>query len=176
VVVTGSPRKGGNSDLMAQAFAEGARQAGHSVVLFEAARRKLSCCTACNRCFHNGQACAASDAFNELASVLETADTIVFCTPLYWFTFPASLKIVIDKLYAFIVGERPLHIKEAVLMVCAETDDRSDFEAIIKTYELILDYQQWKNAGILTVPKVRDAGDIEKTDGLDRARAMGLRI
>jgi multimeric flavodoxin WrbA len=48
-------------------------------------------------------ACSRDDDFNGLAPNLENADTIVFCTPLYWFTFPAKIKIVIDKLYSFIM-------------------------------------------------------------------------
>jgi multimeric flavodoxin WrbA len=175
-VITGSPRRGGNSALMAEAFIEGARQAGHTVFLYETLHKKLSCCIACDNCFRKGQACSMSDDFNELAPILENADTIVFCTPLYWFTFPAKIKIVIDKLYSFNIGKRELKIKEAVLMVCAETDKTEDFEGIIKTYELILDYKKWRNAGIITIPRVYTIGDIKKTDGLIKAKEMGITI
>ncbi|MDR2738381.1 MAG: flavodoxin family protein [Treponema sp.] len=176
VVITGSSRRGGNSELMARAFIEGAQQTGHNVFLFETLNKKLSCCIACDNCFSKGQACSMSDDFNELAPILENADTIVFCTPLYWFTFPAKIKIVIDKLYSFIIGRRELKINESALMVCAETNKTEDFEGIIKTYELILDYKKWRNAGILTVPNVYNIGDIKKTDGLIKAKEMGINI
>jgi multimeric flavodoxin WrbA len=176
VVISGSARKGGNSDLLAKAFIDGAQQSGNSVVLFEAGKRKLTGCTACNTCFSQGRACSCNDDFNELAVPLEAADTVVFCTPLYWFTFPAALKMVIDKLYAFIIGGRPIQHKEAMLIVCAETSHPSDFDAVTKTFELILHYLDWKNVGVITVPKVNHIGDVANTNGLAKARNLGVGI
>jgi multimeric flavodoxin WrbA len=176
VVIAGSPRRGGNSELLAKAFTEGAEQAGHHVSLFAVKNKKLSPCIACDACFRKGQACSGNDDFNQLAPLLENADALVFCTPLYWFTFPAQIKIVIDKLYSFTIGKRPLKIQEAMLLVCAETDDLEDFEGIVKTYEGILHYKKWKNAGILKVPNVSYAGEIKTTAALDTAKAMGANI
>jgi multimeric flavodoxin WrbA len=176
VIITGSSRRGGNSELLAKAFMEGAQQAGHKVFLFETLNKKLSCCIACNKCFSKGQACSMQDDFNELAPILENADTIVFCTPLYWATFSARIKMVIDKLCSFMVSKRELKIKEAVLIVCGETDDINDFDGIKKTYEIIIKYQNWKNAGILTVTNVEKIGDIKNTDGLNKAKEMGISI
>lgn len=176
VVISGSSRAGGNSELLAKAFIDGAREAGHNVFLFEAGKKKLLPCAACNACYSKGQACSAQDDFNELAPYLENAETIVFCTPLYWFTFSSQIKMAIDKLYSLVVGKRGEKIKEAVLLVCAETDDAKDFDGIIKSYELILNYKQWKNAGILTVPNVNKVGDINKTGGLKKAIELGKSI
>ena len=176
VIITGSSRIGGNSELMAKAFVEGAQQAGHKVYLFETVNKKLSCCIACNNCFSKGQACSIPDDFNELAQILEKTDTIVFCTPLYWATFSAKIKMVIDKLCSFFVAEKELKIKEAVLMVCGETEENKDFDGIIKTFEIMINYTKWKNAGILIVPKVNKIGDIQKTDGLIKAKEMGINI
>jgi multimeric flavodoxin WrbA len=55
VVITGSSRKGGNSELMAGAFIEGAEQTGHSVFLFESGSKNLSSCIACDGCFGKGR-------------------------------------------------------------------------------------------------------------------------
>jgi multimeric flavodoxin WrbA len=176
VIITGSPRNGGNSELLAKAFKQGAEEAGHNVSLFETKTKKLSPCAACNACFRKGAACSANDDFNELAPVLENADTLVFATPLYWFTFPAQLKMLIDKLYSFHIGQRPLKIKQAALLVCAETDNMEDFDGILTTYRAILDYEKWQNAGILKVPGVYHVGDIRKTDALGKAKEMGAKI
>jgi multimeric flavodoxin WrbA len=176
VIITGSSRRGGNSELLAKAFMEGAHQAGHNVYLFETYTKKLSCCIGCNTCFSSGQACSTADDFNKLAPIIENADTIVFCTPLYWCTFSAQIKMVIDKLHSFGVGKRAMKIKEAVLMVCAETDDIKGFEGIIRTFESIINYKKWKNAGIITVQRTGKIGDIKKTDGLNKARELGISI
>jgi len=167
------PRKNGNTETLAQAFIEGAEAVGHKAALFKTRNKKLISCTACDTCFSKGAACTKQDDFNEVAPLIEKADVLVLATPLYWFSFSSQIKIIIDKMYSFNVGKKPLPIKEAVLLVCAENDDEKDFEGIIKSYELILNYKNWKNAGVLTVPNVNKAGDINKTDALERARKMG---
>jgi multimeric flavodoxin WrbA len=176
VIITGSPRKNGNSDLLAKAFMEGAKEAGHNVFIFETENKKLKSCIACDTCFSKGTACSISDDFNELAPILENSDTIVFCTPLYWFNFPSKIKIVIDKLYSFAMSGRELKTKEAVLLCVGGTDNIKDFDGIVKTFELIIEYKKWKNAGLLLVPNVNDIGAIQKTDALNKAKKMGMNI
>ena len=82
LILTGSPRVGGNSDLMADAFQKGAESAGHKVIRYEAGRNAILPCRACESCFSNGKACVWDDRFsNELAPLIEEADVIVLATP-----------------------------------------------------------------------------------------------
>ena len=55
VVITGSPRKNGNSFAMTAAFIKAAEEKGHSVTRFDAAMMKIGGCHACNGCFKNGR-------------------------------------------------------------------------------------------------------------------------
>ncbi len=126
LVITGSPRKGGNSSLLADAFIRGAENAGHTITRFNAAHKQIKGCIACNKCYSKESACVFKDDFNELAPTLESADLVAFVTPLYWFTFPTQIKAAIDKMYALVVGERNLKGKETMLLICAETDNMTD--------------------------------------------------
>lgn len=174
LVLTGSPRCGGNSDLMADAFIRGAKIAGHTVTKFETALKTIGGCRACDTCYSQGAApCSFHDDFNELAPLLENADVLVLVTPMYWFTFPAQLKAALDKMYALIIGRRTCRISECKLLVCAETGDEDDFDGIVQTYSLIADYQKWKDTGILLVPGVNAKGDIRRTNALENAEKMG---
>ncbi|MDR2039914.1 MAG: flavodoxin family protein [Bacteroidales bacterium] len=176
LIVTGSPRRKGNTELLANAFIKGAEEAGHKVTLFEAGHKKIQGCRACMKCYSKGQACIYNDDFNEMAPLAEAADILVLATPLYWFSFPAQIKAAIDKLFALYVGKRDVKIKACALMVCAETDDMIDFEGIVRSYELIFNYLKWDNSGILLIPNVNLVGDILKTDALDRAEEFGKNI
>lgn len=173
LILTGSPRKGGNTDSLAAAFAKGAEAAGHKVLRFNAAAENIRGCIACNKCFSNGKACVFDDGFNKLAPLLAEADVLVLAVPLYWFSFPAQVKAAFDKLYAFIVGGRPLPVRETVLLACAAGSEEHGFDGLIKSYELIASYMEWKNRGHLTVPGVSEKEDILKTDALGRAEKMG---
>ena len=173
LVLTGSPRKGGNSDKLADAFIAGAQQAGHTIVKYATAEKRIRGCIDCKTCFSKGFACSIPDDFNELAPLVEQADVIVFATPLYWFSFPAQLKAAIDKFFSFFIGKRTLKIKECLLLVCGGDKDESNYEGIVTSYKLIARFLSWKDRGIVIVPGLHDTDDILKTDGLKRAEALG---
>lgn len=176
LVMTGSPRKGGNSDMLADAFIKGAGSAGHETTKFECAHKNMKPCVACDACYSKSGACVFNDDFNELAPLLEQSDMVVFATPLYWFTFSAQLKAGVDKMYALLTGGRESTVRESMLLACGESEDRSDFEGLIKSYQSIARYLNWEDKGILTVPAVSKKGDILKTDFLEEAERMGREI
>ena len=106
VVITGSPRKKGNSFAMTEAFIKAAQVKGYSVTRFDAAFKHVSGCHACETCYKTGKACSFDDDFNELAPSILEADAIVFTMPVYWYSIPAQIKCVIDKMYSLCVGKR----------------------------------------------------------------------
>ncbi|MBE6035835.1 MAG: flavodoxin family protein [Clostridiales bacterium] len=176
LVITGSPRKGGNSDLMADAFIEGAKSAGHIVTKWCSGEKNIEGCRACETCFSTGKACSFDDDFNQLAPLIEKAEVLVLATPVYWFSYPAQIKAAIDKMYSFYMGKRSLKIKESVLLTCAEMDDMSVFDGMKTTYDHIRSFLQWENRGYLAVPSVHAAGDIIGTTALHKARALGSEL
>lgn len=176
LVLTGSPRKGGNTEKLAAAFIAGAKQAGHTTVLFTTADKHIKGCIDCQTCFSKGNACSIPDDFNDLAPLLEQADMVVFATPLYWFSFPVQLKAAIDKFYAYVIAQRPLKIKECALLVSGGTDDETEFEGIVKSYRLIAEFLNWQDSGVVIVTGLHAKDDILKTDGLKRAETFGKSI
>ncbi len=175
LVLTGSPRKHGNSSILAEAFIRGATEKGHTVTTFNASKN-MGGCKACDRCWSNGRACIFVDAFIELEPLLEQADALIFVSPLYWFGFSAQLKAAIDRTYAYLSPNtlRPLKIRESALLVCAGDTDTSVFNGLVSTYETMLLHLNWKNFGILTIPGVLEKGDILNTDAQEKARQLGM--
>jgi len=176
LVLTGSPRKGGNTDKLADAFIAGAQQAGHTTVKFTTADKYIKGCIDCQTCFSKGSACSVPDDFAKLAPLVEQADIVVLATPLYWFTFSVQLKAAIDKFYSFFIGKRPLKVKECILLVCGGGTDLDTYAGIVTSYKLIADFVSWKDSGIIIVPGLHDKDDILKTDGLQRAETLGKNI
>ena len=177
VVLTGSPREGGNTDRMADAFISGAQSAGHVVTKFSTAQLNVYGCVGCGGCYQTEDApCCHKDDFNRIAPVIEQADEVVFAAPLYWSTFPAALKRVIDNFFCFYYGKRPVAGKQAVLLSCGEDTSYMIFDGIQRTYELILPTLNWRNAGMIFAPGVCEIGDVDKTDALKRCEALGKSI
>ena len=176
LVLTGSPRNGGNSDLLADAFIKGARSAGHEVTKIKTDDKNVRGCKACCACYSKGAACVFGDDFNEIAPHMEAADVIVAATPLYWYTFSAQLKAVLDKMFALRVGKKTLDGKECILMACAEEDNLEAFEGLVRSWDLIAKLLNWVEKGRLLVPSVNNVGDIKKTDALEKAEALGAAL
>ncbi len=176
LVLTGSPRKGGNSDRLADAFITGAQQAGHTVIKYATADKQFKGCRACQTCFSRGTACSFADDFNELAPLVEQADMLVLATPIYWFTFPAQLKAALDKFFSFLIGQKTLNIKDSALLACAGNPREDSFDGLVSSYKLSAGHMGWKDNGIILVPGLMAKDDILKTDGLKRAEELGKSI
>jgi multimeric flavodoxin WrbA len=174
LVLTGSARTNGNSDMMAEAFIKGASTAENYIMKYEAGKKDIKGCKGCDTCFSKGKACSFNDDFDELVPLLEKADAIIIATPIYWYSFPSELKGAIDKLYSFIIGSKTLNIQESMLLVCGETSEESDFEGITKSYERIAAIEGWANRGHLIVTGVNAKGDIlSKKNLLDKIEQLG---
>jgi multimeric flavodoxin WrbA len=176
LVLTGSPRKNGNSSKLANAFTAGAQQAGHTIIEFTTADKHIKGCIDCQTCFSKGRACSIQDDFSELSPLLEQADMVVFVTPMYWFTFPVQLKAAIDKFYSFVIAKRTLKVKESALLVTGGGTDLSTYDGIVKSYKLIAEFMNWNDKGVVIVPGLHDKNEILKTDGLLKAETMGRNL
>ncbi len=120
VVITGSPRKNGNSFAMTESFIKAAQEKGHSVTRFDAAMMEIGGCRACETCFSTGKACTFDDDFNKIAPAILEADALVFTSPVYWYSIPAQIKGVIDRIYSLVVGGKDISGKECALIACCE--------------------------------------------------------
>ena len=176
VVITGSPRKKGNSLSMTEAFVEAATKNGHSIIRFDAAQSNVGGCHACETCYHSEKACSFDDDFNKIAADIFQADMVVFSMPVYWYSIPAQIKCVIDKLFSFVVGGKDIAGKECALIACCEEDDMSVFDGVRIPIERSAALLKWNMVGEVLVPGVLNVGDIEKTDGCKKAIALAKSI
>ena len=172
VVITGSPRKNGNSFAMTDAFMKAAESKGHTVTRFDAAMMNIGGCRACETCFKTGKACSFDDDFNRIAQAVLEADAVIFTMPVYWYSIPAQMKGVIDRLYSLVVGGKDIAGKECALIACCEVEDLTVLDGVRIPMERTAALIKWKMVGEVLVPGVLHAGDIEKTDGCKRAAAL----
>lgn len=176
VVITGSPRKSGNSFAMTEAFIKAAEEKGHSVVRFDAAMKNVGGCHACETCFKTGKACSFDDDFNTIAPDIMDADAVIFTMPVYWYSIPAQIKGVIDKLFSFCVAGKDIAGKECGLIACCEEDDLSVLDGVRLPIERSAALLKWRMVGEVLVPGVLNAGDIKKTDGCKWAAGLADKI
>lgn len=145
VVLNGSPRRGGNTELMVDSFIKGATEQGHEVHKVNLGEKKVAPCLACEYCFSHDGVCIQKDDMKEVLELTDGADMIVFASPIYWFTVSAQLKAAIDRLYAR--ARKGFTIRYAALML----DSMSDgvYKSAIDAYEDTCNYLGWKSKGVL---------------------------
>lgn len=171
-VITGSPRKDGNSFAMTEAFIKEAEKKGHTVTRFDAAFMKIGGCHACMTCYKTGKACSFDDDFNIIAPSILDADAVVFTMPVYWYSIPSQIKGVIDRLFSLVVGGKDIAGKKCALITCCEEHDNSVMDGVRIPIERSAALLKWDIVGEVLVPGVLNVGDIQHTDGCSQAAAL----
>lgn len=174
VVLIGSMRKGGNTDLLAQAFTEGASK-NNDVEIVSVADYKVNPCIGCNSCFtRKDNKCFQHDDMSAIYEKLRTADIAVIASPVYFYGISAELKAIIDRLHTPMRNE--FQIKKLALLLVGAASLPKLFDAIILQYQLVLDYFHLEDAGRVLVRGVKDKGDIEGNSALKDAYEFSLSI
>ena len=160
LIITGSPRKNGNSNFLVDNFIKGAQEKGHQIFRFDSAFKKVHPCIACNKCGMNGD-CIFNDDFNYVRENLVDSDMVVFATPMYYFGISAQIKTVIDRFYA-INGKIHIPKKTALIMTYADTEEK-EAQPIKKHFETLINYLGWTNVGEIVASGVWTQGSVKNT-------------
>jgi multimeric flavodoxin WrbA len=97
LVISSSPRRGGNSDLLCDQFIIGAQSAGHEADKIFLKDKKINYCTGCGTCIDKKKRCPQKDDMAEILEKMIAADVIVLATPVYFYTMCAQMKTLIDR-------------------------------------------------------------------------------
>ena len=128
LIISASPRKGGNSDTLCDQFRKGAEEAGNRVDKIRLAELSIDYCSACYACKKIGH-CVKQDDMEAVLSKMREADVIVLATPVYFFTMCAQMKTMIDRTLGG-AGKAGLENKEFYLIATA-ADGKAAMERTI---------------------------------------------
>lgn len=175
-VILGSPRKGGNSEKLAEALIKGASEAGYTAQTVRMHGLKVGGCIDCRRCWSNGSHCFLNDDMKQVYAVLDDADVVVFATPLYFYSWAAQIKVVWDRLLPYFHENSKVNVKgrKAVLLATAGDTEDTCFAGLKKSFELACGYCKWDIAGELCVADVYPVGAVDaKPEALKKAEEIG---
>lgn len=130
LILSGSPRKNGNSDILCDEFARGAIDAGHNVEKIRVSEKNIGYCRACYACKKSG-ICAIKDDMADILQKMIDADVIVLSSPVYFYSIDAQLKALIDRTVA-----RWLEVKdkEFYYIVTAADDEKNAADTTIACF------------------------------------------
>lgn len=174
LILSGSPRKDGNSDLLCNEFARGAREAGNQVEILRVAEKKVAPCIACYHCRDNGGECVFHDDEAEILQKMIDSDVLVLASPVYFYSIDAQLKAVIDRTVA-----RWLEVKNKdfyYVVTCAE-DDLAATETTLACMRGYADCVEGATEkGVICGTGVYEKGEIENSSALRLAYETGLSV
>lgn len=147
ILLQGSPNKNGSTNILAENFIKGAKEAGHQVTRYDVAQMNIKPCTGCVACGYEGP-CVQKDDNEKIRAAVLSADMIVFATPLYYYGMSAQLKIVIDRFCAYNSSINRKHMKSALLTVAWNSDDWT-FEALESHYHTLVRYLDFEDCGMV---------------------------
>ena len=170
LIISASPRKGGNSELLCESFMKGALEAGHKVEIVRLREHDLHPCFGCEAC-QATHACVQKDGMAPLLDKLLAADVVVMATPVYFYSMNAQMKTFIDRTlphYTEISG------KEFYFIATAADSNRSALERTIEGFRGFTDcLEKPQEKGVLLAPGVWKKGDVASSPAMEQAFAMG---
>lgn len=174
LVISASPRKGGNSDTLADEFLRGAQSAGNNVEKNSLADLKIGFCKGCMACLKT-QRCVIHDDADAIAQKMRTADVIVFATPIYYYGVCGQMKTMLDRanpLYSSDYQFRDIYL----LASAAENEDDTVEGAVHSLKGWISCFEKARFAGAVFAGGVNDVGEIKGHPALQTAFELGKNI
>lgn len=173
LVLSASPRRGGNSDLLCEEFILGAKAAGHQVEKIFLRDKTINYCTGCGACYGKGR-CTQHDEMAEVLEKMVAADVIVMATPVYFYTMDAQMKTVIDRTCP---RYTEISNKEFYFIVTAADTDVQVMERTIEGFRGFTSCLNGvKEKGIIYGTGAWHAGEIKGSKAMTESYEMGKTV
>ena len=171
LIVSTSPRKNSNSEALALAFADGAKEAGHEVDFISLRGKTVNFCRGCFVCQEKLR-CVIRDDADVICQKALTADVLVFATPIYYYEMSGQLKTVLDRLNPLFPSDYAF--RDIYLMTsAAEAEDSVPERAVSGVEGWVECFERARLAGTVFMGGVTEAGENPEHPALKEARLMG---
>ncbi len=173
LILSGSPRKGGNSDLLCDEFMRGAKEAGHQVEKIRVQEKKIACCIACYACRNTG-VCAIKDDMAEIIQKMIDCDVMVLASPVYFYSVDAQLKAVIDR---SVCRWTEVKNKEMYYIMTAADAEKTSMETTLACFRGYADCVEGVvEKGVIYGTGVYEAGEVKEKAVMQEAYQMGKNV
>ena len=174
VILSGSPRKGGNTEMLAESFAQGA-STKHNVDFVSVRDYNIYPCKGCNSCFkRDDKSCFQKDDMQTIYDKLGKADMLVIASPVYFYGLSSQLKAIIDRCHNPI--RDTFKIKKVAMLLVGAANLPELFDSILVQYRLCINFFHLEDCGKILVRGVKEKGDIKNTDAQKEAFTLGASI
>lgn len=170
LIISGSPRKDGNSDILCNEFMRGATESGNDVEKIRVAEKRIGFCAGCYACRNTG-ICAIKDDMAEVMQKLIDTDVIVLASPVYFYSIDAQLKALIDRT---VCRWTEVKNKEFYYIMTAADNEIESMETTLACFRGYADCVEGaKEMGVIYGTGVYEKGEIKDKKAMLEAYEMG---
>ncbi len=169
VIISSTPRKNGNSDILCDAFMKGATEAGHDVEKIRLSEKQINYCTGCCTCIGKPGKCVQKDDMNDILAQLLEADVMVLASPVYFRSFNGQMKTFIDR---FCPIYPKVHNKD-VYFIASAAGGSLPVNSTFDSFRVFTDCLDVQEKGTVAVTGLWDAGKAQNTKAMDEAFTLG---
>lgn len=171
LVISTSLRASSNSDMLAEAFIDGARQAGHEVEKVSLKDKTIGFCKGCLACQKTGS-CVIRDDARAIVEKMLHADVLVFATPIYYYEMSGQMKTMLDRANPLYTADYTY--RDVYLLATAADEDEHAIDGAKKGLEgFIACFERARLAGCVFAGGAEAPGTVKEHRALERAREMG---
>lgn len=173
LILSGSPRRNGNSDILCDEFMKGALEKGNHVEKIRVAEKNIGYCRACYGCRDTG-VCVIKDDMGEILEKIIEADVLVLASPVYFYSIDAQLKTLIDRTVA---RWMEVQNKEMYYIMTAADAEKEAMDTTLACFRGYADcIEGAKEMGVIYGIGVYEKGEVKNTPIMQKAYEMGLGI
>lgn len=159
LILSTSPRRGGNSETLADEFIKGAAEAGHETEKICLYDKRIKFCKGCLTCQHTGKCMIYDDAV-EIVEQMRQADVVVFATPVYFYEMTGQMKTLLDRTNPLFPGE--YSFRDIYLLATSADEEESSMDGAVKGLEgWISCFEHAHLAGVVRGAGADKKGDIQ---------------
>ena len=173
LILSGSPRRGGNSDVLCDEFMRGALEGGNEVEKIFLRDKEINFCNGCYGCRKTG-VCVIKDDMAEILEKLHWADVIVMASPVYFYSVDAQIKTVIDRT---LPQWRNIHDKEFYYIMTAADDTETVMDCTLECFRgFAVCLTGSKEMGVLYGKGIYEVGEVLSSPYMQQAYEMGRSV
>jgi len=181
--VLGSPRIGGNSDILLDQALAGAKEMGAKPEKIILSRKKIAGCLDCTKCNETG-ICVIKDDMLEIHKKILNADAIIHSVPVYFWAMTSQMKAYLDRWCAFFDGNWAWHEaykpkmkgkKIGLITVCGDPNVHTA-DPIVHSFKSTSEFSGLNLVGVVQV-SAGQKGEIDKNEkAKNEAYGLGKKI
>ena len=174
LIISSSPRKQSNSEILCDEFMKGAREAGNTVEKLRIADMNITFCSGCDECTKYQRSCPQNDDIALVEKKMIEAQVVVLATPTYFYMMSGQMKTFLDRACSYY---QKMQDTEFYYIVTSADDRRRSIDDVVSGFRGFVNCIDGAvEKGIIYATDVWEMGDVKTKEAMEQSYEMGKKV